>query len=689
MQDHVLVSLVGMSPGAMLAPILAWKAKAGSALKQVVLIAPGEVAARAARPIHAQWDDGDGTTLTVREVDREELLAGRFPLVEALNSIAGEGLRVGYLAAPGLNTGVAQVYRALVATGRLDEVLYGEPGGPLWSLFHEHHSTPYCNVADLGLERLSRVLGLPGRFEQLDTVLAGTLTDALGDAAEPIVRASLSARRLVLPDGLTVDWVAERGGILLLLLVLQADTEATGILAKQRLHRVVELVRRYDRAQLRLLAVVSGGEWGGTEHASDVILVHSSDDVGEQRQRVNRWLQTSTATRRALGVTPMSLQSGAGPSGSQGTLALFLGPDPSATLVSLYTHQPGHAIVLYDQWSAQVRARARRLNDMAGSLPIGKLTLVPSDRWGRGTRAVLEAAGVTSVDITPGSKAQTIALLRGIGGMTPVPTVWTLAAGRGQAWSLNTGLDGLDGRTLLGPPVAVLTGTMHSEMPVVNEQAVDDRALNGASEILGAYIVSQRKRHPEKDVRLPKSEATLRSGCGLVTRHGDERYEVQLSGWAVSTMLPGRPPAKDWGRLFELVVAHRLSQSLVFEEVLGNIKEPRELDAVARFGFHVFAFEVGSGEINDAKIAKHVDKAYVQLGRFAIPVVVAPAFGEESSGLRRRHPTCRFWSLGTLEKRSLLRGAVDDALASRRAIISLEVEDGEPEPDTDEDLTPG
>lgn len=685
MQDHALVSLVGMSPGALLAPLLAWKVHASGSLKRVLLVAPGEPAGRAARSIKAEWNDPQDPAITIREVDREELLAGRIPILPELDRIAG-GLRFQYLASPGLNTAVAKMYSALAVSGRLDDVLYSEPGGPLWSLLREDAAAPVCSVENVGLARLCRMLGLKARLADVDNGVTEDVRDALGDAAEFLSGADLSPGRLILTGDLEVDWVAERSGVLLLLVLLRADNKAASDAAKRRLHRLVELVRQYDRAQLNLLAVATGNQWGGTMHAADVTVVHAAEAQKSRTRGVRRWLQAPNRGRQPPTHTLVAFNgipgNGAGQRGE--TLALFLGPDPSATLVSLYTHRPGRAVVLYDQSSPSVGQRAAGLWTMASLLPVDELILVPSDRWGRGAGAVLDTLNVSLIDITPGSKAQTVALLRAVGKMVTPPLVWTLAAGKGLALCLD-GVD--DPLTMVGPPVSVLAGVLHAAPPVVVPPGAGERVLDAAAQIMRAYVQGQAARHPENDIRLPHWNRRISGRRMAIVRLENWSYQV-ATGDTTTELIPGSPDADDWGRLFELVVTHRLSQSGVFDEVIGNIQQPRELDTVARLGFHVFVFESGSGRIDDAKIAKHVDKASVQLGRFAVPVVVAPRFGEESAELRRRHPSCIFWSLATLESKRLLQTAVQQALEGRRWVAGPDVEDAEGAPEVEDEPAP-
>jgi len=685
MRNHVLISLVGTSPGAVIAPALGWGAHAGQSLKKVLLLAPGPSAIAVAKSLASVWSSRHQVPLELIELDLGDLMDGRTDLKQRVEKATGPDHAIVYLASPGLNTAVARTYLALHATGRLVDVLYNEPGGPLWSLTAEPPPTrPECESGSLGPDGIAQLLGRRVKTNPVAGDFPDRLSAAIGPAAAATVLAPASTPfRFSMPGGEQVDWAAERQGILFLLVVVTATNPDQGKAATRRLNRLAEFVRLHDQAYVRVLAVVEGTLHAIGAYSSDLSVAGRPMGDTMLLRMVRTWIdwpmRRVAAAPRPTGGHGSAAAAGNGEGSRDEALALFLGPDPSPTLISLYTHQPSRAVVLYDATDSIIQRRAALLREQASQLPVKELYLVPSDRLGSGAARAIEGLGVDAIDITPGSKAQTIQLLRTLRSGATLGHVWTLAAGKGQALTL----DGArDARTLQGPPIAVLAASvLGSARPGGASAEEAGEALAAAAQILGAYVDGEASQNQNADIALPnwnRRQSTIRNREGQISR-SEGRYHITTRA-RTDAQIAGRDGLDNWGALFELVVAHLLAWCNVFDEMASNLARGRELDLVARLGHRFFVLECGSGAIDHTKAARHVDKTYLQFGRFAIPVVVAPRFGRDSGGWRRLHPSCVFWDLSTFRSHATLKAAVHEALESRRG--RLDTERDLPEADT-------
>ena len=227
------------------------------------------------------------------------------------------------------------------------------------------------------------------------------------------------------------------------------------------------------------------------------------------------------------------------------TLVVQLGTDPAATLVSIASHRPARAVILYDRRSPVVRERAARLIKAVecGRLPVGELRLAATTHDGKSlVDAVpeLTTAGVR-VDLTPGTTRNSTLLARA----APPEALWTLDL-RGQRAAR---LDDTDQRRLAGP--SVLAAALVGAGPVLDEGRTPDRALDPYHRALGHLIVA-----------LPRSEqaalAELLLNGGAATWSGTV---VQVAQSEVSL----RPPGGEW-----LFGPHPTSLGLLVEDIIGS-----------------------------------------------------------------------------------------------------------------------
>lgn len=113
--------------------------------------------------------------------------------------------------------------------------------------------------------------------------------------------------------------------------------------------------------------------------------------------------------------TPLTgMQMCKGRGGSGAPLILCLGNDPSSTLTVLFSQQPVHVIICYDQKSLYIQCLAERIRQQAHLLPAGEILFLPTDFLGTGLiteiLTIIETLKSSlhnwEVNISPGTKAQ-------------------------------------------------------------------------------------------------------------------------------------------------------------------------------------------------------------------------------------------------------------------------------------------
>ena len=158
------------------------------------------------------------------------------------------------------------------------------------------------------------------------------------------------------------------------------------------------------------------------------------------RRRLEKWIKRETPTpgletssKILLSQKPLQeVFSGRG--GRRRPLAVCLGDDPSATLISLCTHKPKRAWVFYDSTTQLVMEVAHRLKDEINNLPVGEVKFLKTDYLGRkiSTARFDNLNNRIRVDITPGTKAQGCALAR-----IPNAEIWSLRGDLGEKGEAN------------------------------------------------------------------------------------------------------------------------------------------------------------------------------------------------------------------------------------------------------------
>lgn len=338
--------------------------------------------------------------------------------------------------------------------------------------------------------------------------------------------------------------------------------------------------------------------------------------------------------------------------GSEPPLVVWLGADPSATLVALYTHQPRHALILYDASTPAVVERAGRLQQISDRLPVGKIVFVPSNRWGWGVREAVRtllteemATGAeVRANITPGTKAQAVALSR-----IPGLDLWSL--GRDGARSL---ADERRTLPLRGPDLAVQAwlegGTiLQSSQPQIRDK--EKRFLCDLVLFLARWVEEKRQSGHEPVSLVPLPEELTCSAGSL--RRIDGGVELRLANgrrW--------RRSLESSGAWLERAVAACLIEAGC-DEVRLNVKwawppgtEPPpakdhhhpfrdEADVVARLEnrFFVFSCKAGKKKMTRLRLTKEIAAVAENcLGRLAVPVLVSPWFADAEVKASLREP---------------------------------------------------
>lgn len=329
--------------------------------------------------------------------------------------------------------------------------------------------------------------------------------------------------------------------------------------------------------------------------------------------------------------------------GSGPPLILWMGTDPSATLVSLCTHRPRQAWVLYDTQTPAAVEMTRRLRECSGKLPVGNVTFIASDLLGRGVvsslHQQLSRTRNVKADITPGRKAQGVAL-----GRLPGVQLWSLRTPQGKAVPLLPGVTPLQ---LEGPELITQVRLSGGRLFRTGDDA---KAWNPSFRdfllLLGRFVAATVLEKQER-VRLdPLTDMECHLGKLSVS---DNLITVKYEGKQRRNTLNPRG-----GYWFERVVASAFVAVRADEVRVGvrwawppNTLPPTkhslaafraDVDVVARFGprFFVVSCKVGQRPTL-ASAAREVEAVASKLvGRLVVPLVVRPRIDPAKIEERRR-----------------------------------------------------
>ncbi|RMD97174.1 MAG: hypothetical protein D6812_15750, partial [Deltaproteobacteria bacterium] len=352
----------------------------------------------------------------------------------------------------------------------------------------------------------------------------------------------------------------------------------------------------------------------------------------EGERRFQAWLAKEvpspgvTRTTGRKGVAPVAIDQyrrDDGKSGGGKPLALCLGDDPSATLISLCTHQPRRAILFYDGYTPLIVEKARQIRKWARRLPVETIDFVPTDHLGRGIRRWLSRENEEiRVDITPGTKAQSVALMTARCG-----EVWHLRNDLGAAKALL----GTGRKPLAAPDLITQAWIMGEEIieegsDSANLAEVDQDMLGLLARFLDDWIK-----------QLPKKEWNLRALRSM--QLGPNRVEIEegkISVYYNGEMKRGILPQTEGGYWFECLVENAFRQAGV-EEMRRSLKigwpwdrkqHPSkkfraEIDLFGRIAHRFLIVSCKVGKTKGAYV-REIEAVARIFGRFTIPILTQP-----------------------------------------------------------------
>lgn len=328
---------------------------------------------------------------------------------------------------------------------------------------------------------------------------------------------------------------------------------------------------------------------------------------------------------------PNSLASCTGRGGEGLPLVVWIGTDPSATLVSLCTHRPRHAWILYDAHTPAATEMAKRLRMCSRFLPVTTLEFVGSDLLGRGIVPLLSKqrsrGQALKADISPGRKAQRVALAR-----LPGVQLWSIHTRLGKAVPLVPGPEPLE---LQGPNLVTQVRMSGGRLARPGDDACAwdphrRQFLTLLARFLASALTGRSRRLPLDPLRNICCEV------GRLSVNGD-LVEVEYEGKRKKNTL--KPQGGYW---FERVVAACFVAAEADEVRVGvrwawppeSLPPTKhrlaafrdEVDIVARFGprFFVASCKVGS-QTTLAAAAREIEAVASRLvGRLVVPLVIKP-----------------------------------------------------------------
>jgi len=340
----------------------------------------------------------------------------------------------------------------------------------------------------------------------------------------------------------------------------------------------------------------------------------------------------STASRDISGILRGS--GGDGPS-----LFVWCGTDPSSTLVALYTHCPRKVWIGVDASSPLAILVAKPFQQVCAEMPFGDAQFVTSDFHGTG---LPEKLPIEAVNITPGTAGQRLASVRLA--LASRALLWSLRTTRGDAKQLGTRIT----LPLRGPSLEVQLRTCRGDVYRFRP-AASGFARSGAMLKLATEFTAE-----------PETEKVV--------------YERAV---ILGLVLPGQTI----GALLEEIVACMFVSAGADEVFVntewiftsGNAKgRPEgEVDVLARFGTVFFAISCKSGSHKAIKEAiREIEaRGRVNLGRFAIPVLVRPHIPDDALGkLQVEFSKTALISLLNVSHRGALRDYLDSIIRARRTV---------------------
>jgi len=627
----IILSLVGNQPSATAVAVKTWAKHKGNP-DRILLLSTPQVKGQAER-LKSYFGRifGPGLTCDILSVVRELGTRDSVPeVVRAELSDLGGHDPIAFCADPGLkymSVALAQTLRdAVFLHSDTENLHWGVPGkaGDTWES---------VSLEDLGMDTLMSLYGL--EFQS-----SGMIPDDL--------RTLISKHAISIPDHVhkgfrfelaggslpSLDLAYERKGWFFGLKTITRDRPGHKEQVRELARMASEL--RHLRPVLAILSYKPTTRARASSMGMQAI-------AREDRDGLYSWVNGRAhapghETIRAVteGVTTPAPTKGRGGSGPP--LIVWMGTDPSATLVALCTHQPRKAWVLYDATTPGAVELSHRLAAQACALPVGEMIFMASDLLGRGAclkvrkQIRVNRSGPVRFNITPGTKLQACVLAAALDPHTV------------ELWSIRQDKDCESARPLTGDESLRLSGPS-----IVTQASICGGCLQSEGEApstdwdpkfrdfltaLGRFLDAYMKENSLSALPRKLDGASCSRGR-LVVRGYDVTLEFEGRTRKSKLSLSG-------GRWFEKVVAICFVQAGA-EEVRVNLKWawPKgtrvitpggvedtwrdEVDVIARFGHRFVAVSCTiDNEAANAKARAVAPVADRGLGRFAIPVVVLP-----------------------------------------------------------------
>lgn len=633
------VSLVGKQPAAVAVALRSWMQARPGSIHRVVLLATPTVREIAKRL--KQWSQ-TSCHVPCECLDISEGLVAEADLLPPADLIRDwlacqplESRDVIFNSGPGFNFHVVTLQQALPPeaytlyplAGRLCLRALNEMGQEIW-----RDLAP----VDIALEPLLRLHGISFKIEgwcspYLHRKLKGQHMD----------KAIVKGLRLDNAN-VTFDLAFERFGELHALVSLTEGDD------KQRVRDLQRISNELRGLRPRIAVFSPLPDALARARAARLQAINSNSEPG--LKSLSRWITRQvpipgheeppatggTHTRTILG--------GKGRGGSGKPLAVCLGKDASATLISLCTHRPQHAWVFYDAETPAVVEVGRRLFEQLRYIPVGIVQMIPTDIMGRGiTDAVAHehAAGKElRADITPGTKSQGCALAR-----IPEAELWSLHGDQGEARCLSVQTQ---------RPLALQAPDILTQAAVVggrlrNKGHPADRRedfLQLLARFLARYVEEQGvDRIQLRDlIQCRNGELRVTKDSVKVRLDGSQRQgEVKTVGgyWlemltAHAFLSAGADQARygvkwSWPEGIEAKLRSR-------EQTFRTFKD--DVDVLARFQHSFVAASCKAGRVEGRGPACREIEAIAQagMGRFCVPVLVQPRIQDRAIDLSLKDP---------------------------------------------------
>lgn len=612
---NVLLSFVGFSAAGPVAAIRTWIAQEGVPARILLLETPDVRKTGVADRVSAALSvpDDDRILINSRLTTADDLSTAQREI--ATRAVFPDGAQAVFYADAGLRWHAAVLARLLPDDAIC---LHAERGG--WLVTRRLGTGEMLDpikIFDLGFDELMALGGFkPKRgARRPEAVVALT-----GIHVPKTMKQDVH----ILPDAASLDLAYERSGWIHGLRIA-ARKSARGRGKKSQ----AELKKRVRETQGLLLPLRRAG----------VVLTVGSDDTYARTRAVeaglraiplsgiNAWIGEAMAPPvKPLWSVPaaVGMRSCDGGGGDGAPLALWMGADPTATLLSLFTHRPKSAAILYDATSPRVCVMTERLEKVRRQIPANRIHLIPSTFFGHGVVEALRAlrdGEAFKVDVTAGTQPQALALAGARAAQT-----WCLASS-----DTAVRLDRWDSRPTAAPPLIVLAEMCGGSFDLDDqplEQPENRRFVRLLGRALARYLANGLDRG-RSITEIPKCPT---QSWGSIEPLGDGRVRVTLDGETAT----GTKPLTNGGNWLEWVTAGAFMDAGAEEVRVGirwmfpDSREPmNEADVAARVGKRMFVVEGKSartrtgGKVKAGRI--QVEAVAPQgFGSYAIPVVARP-----------------------------------------------------------------